>query len=120
MMISKDKQYRTRDGAEVRIYATDAEGRYPVHGAWKEADGSWEMGTWTVEGRLHIDNHQNNSANLIEVRPRIKRTFWVNLYPGDNSPIHAHLLRSDADEEAGMNRIDCVEITIDCEEGEGL
>ena len=32
-MIDKNKQYRTRDGREVRIYATDGYGHYPVHDA---------------------------------------------------------------------------------------
>jgi hypothetical protein len=32
-MISMDKQYRTRDGREVRIYAVDGGGKYPIHGA---------------------------------------------------------------------------------------
>jgi predicted DNA-binding protein with PD1-like motif len=31
--IDINKKYRTRDGHEVRIYATDGMGLYPVHGA---------------------------------------------------------------------------------------
>ena len=33
-MISMNKQYRTRDGKKVRIYAVDAGGYCPVHGAY--------------------------------------------------------------------------------------
>ena len=32
-MIDMKKKYRTKDGREVRIYATDGVGHYPVHGA---------------------------------------------------------------------------------------
>jgi len=32
--IEMGKQYRTRDGKEVRIYATDAKGDQAIHGAY--------------------------------------------------------------------------------------
>ena len=34
MTMSMDKKYRTRDGKEVRIYAVDGCGDYPIHGSY--------------------------------------------------------------------------------------
>ncbi len=42
---------KTRGGSEVRIYADDAGGDYPVHGAWwYEAENKWVPAAWTLEG----------------------------------------------------------------------
>lgn len=112
-MIELGKQYKTRDGREVRIYAVDGGGHKPIHGAIREGDG-WFAASWLQGGvgALHINS-------LIEVKPRIKREVWVNVYPG---PIVCELrhTKADADEDAMRNRIACVKLTIDCEEGEGL
>ena len=37
------------DGREVRIYAQDAGGEYPIHGAIKDGK-EWSMATWTRGG----------------------------------------------------------------------
>ena len=113
-MISKDKTYRTRDGREVRIYATDG-GMWPIiHGAIKTTDG-WLLTGWYSDGRDHF---KHNQCDLIEVKPRIKRTVWLNVfgdhaygaYSKDHADVHPH---ADC-------RIACVKVEIDCEEGEGL
>ena len=44
-MISLDKNYRTKDGKEVRIYAIDGGGDFPVHGA-VYVNCSWISETW--------------------------------------------------------------------------
>jgi len=44
-MISMDKQYRTKDGKEVRLYAIDGKGQWPIHGAFL-LDNGWKMATW--------------------------------------------------------------------------
>jgi hypothetical protein len=118
VIISKDKRYRTRSGSEARIYATDAGGLYSVHGAWKSSSVEWISCSWTREGAE--DEKWNCDSDLIEARPRIKRTFWVNVRSDDVSPVHAHSKKEHADRGAETNRIACVEVTIDCEEGEGL
>ena len=79
-LISKDKQYRTRDGREVRIYATDGGGRYPVQGAFFNEEGLWVIRAWTKHGNVHGGFLCDNPYDLIEVRPRIKRTVWLNVY----------------------------------------
>ena len=112
MMISKDKQYRTRDGREVRIYATDGKGIYPVHGAVKVEDG-WLSYTWKATGIQGV----SNVHDLFEVRPRHKRTVWLNVYDND---ICEWRTKEDADRYAGDIRIACIKVDLDFEEGEGL
>jgi hypothetical protein len=114
-MIELGKQYRTRDGREVRIYAVDGSGSVPVHGAIKNTYG-WEPYQWIKDGRSYL---KDGPEDLIEVKPRIQREVWVNVYPG---PIVCELrhTKADADDDAMRNRIACVKVVIDVEEGEGL
>ena len=113
MTISMDKQYRTKDGREVRIYAVDGGGYYPVHGAIK-TDNGWDNTCWEKNGQYVT--YQTDS-DLREIKPRIQREVWINVY-ADNC-YNAFHTRQEADEVA-YDRIACVKITIDCEEGEGL
>jgi hypothetical protein len=115
-MISKDKKYRTKSGREVRIYAVDSGGKYPVHGAILE-DGVWSHETWKKDG-VYSEN-LDESLSLVEVKPRIQRVAWLNVYP-DGTQTVVHDTRVEADDDATRDRIACVKITIDCEEGEGL
>ena len=78
MMISKSKHYRTRDGREVRIYATDGYGENKIHGAVKE-DSGWCIYAWYEEGQYALSDYKGRH-DLIEVKPRIKRTVWLNVY----------------------------------------
>ena len=110
-MIDKNKQYRTRDGREVRIYATDGGGHKPIHGAIREGE-SWVAYTWLYDGVAALDCN-----SLIEVKPRIKREVWLNVYPNG---VEAYSTRHSADFNTEPPRIACVKLTIDCEEGEGL
>jgi hypothetical protein len=115
-MIDITKTYKTRDGREVRIYATDCGGGRPVHGAINY-DGEWSMSNWTAEG-VSFSDHQHSSDDLIEVRPRIQREVWVNVY---DHVCTAHNTKELADLRAETYpRLACVKIIIDCEEREGL
>jgi hypothetical protein len=116
-MISKDKTYRTRDGREVRIYATETgPNNFYVHGAIKK-DNGWDVCSWGNNGRrLQCDEHMHD---LIEVKPRIKRTVWLNVYR-DRVKDGVHERKGEADYHADKNRLACVRVEIDCEEGEGL
>ncbi len=113
-MIDPKKQYRTRDGREVRIYAVDGVEPLPVHGAINMGH-VWKMAAWPRDGKLATSEY-----DLIEVRPRIKREVWVNVYPLHVSVTYE--TKADADKGAyqQVNRIACVKLVIDCEEGEGL
>jgi hypothetical protein len=112
MIVSMDKEYRTPSGRAVRIYAVDGVETYSVHGAIRY-DSGWEQARWTCSGE-----GAGCCPNLIEVKPRIKRTVWLNMYPHNGAELHS--TRSTADEQAKPARIACVPIEIDCEEGEGL
>ena len=47
-MIDPSKKYRTRDGRAVRIYATDGEGGYQIHGAVFK--NGWCPEVWDING----------------------------------------------------------------------
>lgn len=117
-MIDPKKTYRTRDGREVRIYAVDGCGEFCIHGAIKYTDGwvglMWDRNGAACPGRMMNDD-------LIEVRPRIQREVWVNVYP-DSLIIFDDKQHADEYGPAYPNqsRIACVKLVIDCEEGHGL
>jgi len=115
-MIDINKKYRTRDGKEVRIYAVDGgRNKNIVHGAMN--DKGWLSVTWTAEGKyLKFDMDSEN--DLVEVKPRIKQKMWVNVYP--DHCCGAYHEKRHADEMSAPHRIGCVQVEIDCEEGEGL
>lgn len=115
-MIDITKKYRTRDGREVRIYATDGKGPASVvHGAINYNDG-WVQHTWFADGMYH---YTSSCRDLIEVKPRIRREVWVNVYPnGVDDELWS--TKPVADQQALTSRIACVRLTIDCEEGDGL
>jgi hypothetical protein len=112
-MISKDKKYRTRDGREVRIYATDGKYPFTVQGAVKTEHGEWEQVSWTNMGNFMLVEGCGN--DLIEVKPRIKRTVWLHVFY--NGEV---VSTSEPPEHYITTRFACVKVEIDCEEGEGL
>jgi hypothetical protein len=115
-MISKDKTYRTRDGHVVRIYATDGDNWSPIHGAIKEKSG-WCFCVWHEDGS-YIDSMLEQPNDLIEVKPRNKNTVWLNVYENRiDKPAYS---RAVADQYAFEDRIACVRVDLDFEEGEGL
>jgi hypothetical protein len=63
-MIDITKKYETREGYEVRIYATDGCGDDPVHGAIKFYDG-WYMAKWTATGKKNLNEYDDD--DLFEV-----------------------------------------------------
>ena len=106
--IDINKKSRTRDGREVRIYATDAGGKYPVHVAMK-INTEWVPFNWKEDG----NGVAARGNDLIEVKEKIVR--WVNVYP--TGECYAYPSK----EIATPARADCVAcIRIEYEEGEGL
>ena len=115
-MIDPKKTYKTRDGREVRILMTDGgDWSFPVIAAFKDKDGRWWPLHLTSVGRLGA---HESALDLIEVKPRIKREVWVNVHPGGVG--NNYETRELADRMGGDERIACVKLVIDCEEGEGL
>lgn len=119
MTIDPKKEYRTRDGRKVRIYAVDGKGPSSVvHGAVNAGDG-WVPLSWHADGRY---NTQTGMADLIEVPPRIKTKAWLNVYRHEDGFEFTEVWESKhaADSARGDACIACVEIDIDVEEGHGL
>lgn len=115
-MIDKSKQYRTRDGREVRIYATDGGGEGNIiHGAVKGGN-YWGQFSWHNTG-CYFEDGKTSIHDLIEARPRIQREVWLNVYRDPRGGYHESKYEAD---RYGGNRIACVKLVIDCEEGTGL
>lgn len=84
-MIDPTKEYKTRSGLPVRIYAVDCGGVYCIHGAYFATD-KWLGATWKADGRSVGTSHDSPS-DLIEVREPIEG--WVNVYPDGGSFFYA-------------------------------
>jgi hypothetical protein len=77
----------------------------------------WSTASWSKNGSYKLAYGQEHDNDLIEVRPRHKRTVWVNIY--DDSKPALHLSRELADQYR-CDRIACIKVELDFEEGEGL
>ena len=114
-MIDINKQYRTRDGREVRIYATDGIMPRPIHGAVKSSyDSTWHSFQWHEDGRLVHNILAVDLSDLIEVRPRHKRTVWLHVWNGGT------VCATEETYYVPTGRIACIKVELDFEEGEGL
>jgi hypothetical protein len=115
-MISKHKQYRTRDGREVRIYATDGRGNQPIHGACIDSDGEWVLCSWDSEGRYF--GRTEAFHDLIEVKPPFRIERWVNVYSDPSHMSYLYKTKEDALRIAAEDRIATKRILIEGTEGE--
>lgn len=113
-MISMDKEYKTREGLEVRIYAIDGCGFYPVHGAIKNEYG-WNSTYWRGNGMSLKDTPC--SSDLIEVKPRIKIERWVLVNSNGDYSIW---LDKPSKEVITPSAFGLTRISFEVEEGEGL
>lgn len=81
-MIDWTKPLQTRDGREVRIYARDGHGGWPIHGAVKANDGKWLISSWTQRGSQHGIG-VSAPYDLVNVPVPIKISGYVNIYPDE-------------------------------------
>ena len=114
-MISIDKKYRTKGGADVRIYAVDGRGIYSVHGAIKLPTGEWASTSWTADG-YEVNGAATSMQDLVEVRSRIQHTFAVDICRNANN----ELLIYDGNICHKLDVVATATVTIDVEEGEGV
>jgi len=114
-MIDINKKYRTRNGYEVRIYATGGEGDQAIHGAVFNG-AEWQIYAWYNNGQ-YSRCEPNGKHDLIEVRPRHKRTVWLNVSDGH---CWVYPSREKADASPSMLRIACIKVDLDFAEGDGL
>lgn len=118
MKIYITKEYRTRSGLKVKLWTVDArDSNFTVRGEMRGKDGEWTTVSWTANGQ-YFDRSSEDLWDLIEVKPRIQREYWDNVYPDYISTGFGSRTRADA--AAGNTRIACVKVVIDCEDGEGL
>ena len=113
------KPLQTRDGREVRIYATDGSGDWSIHGAIREDGRGWFTATWMNDGKYATDTHKAGK-DLINLPQKGRVKAWLNVYYAHNTTYHAS--RADADAEAALipARIACIEVGVEYTEGEGL
>ncbi|MFA6134687.1 MAG: hypothetical protein WC869_11795 [Phycisphaerae bacterium] len=112
--------YRTRDGREARVYATDGADNYSIHGAMRLEQG-WASMTWTAAGVHCISDHNPSNADLMPPAPKpLEGERWMNIYPNDRASFGYHDERR-AHLNARYGRIACIRIDLSQHhEGEGL
>ena len=119
-MIDINKQYRTRDGREVRIYATDGGGPCPIHGAIRGLN-FWSTANWSKNGSYTVVYGQEHDNDLIEVRPRHKRTVWLIVWSSNYIQVmNTPEWQISTSGRSGEVPYACVKVELDYEEGEGL
>jgi len=74
-MFEVGKEYKTRDGRMVRIYATDAGGDYPIHGAILSPDtrNGWICESWDKDGKA--DTYQTSRNDIMPPRREVFGIF---------------------------------------------
>lgn len=77
MKIEVGKLYQTRDGERARIYATDGDHDYPIHGAVRSDKFGWAMETWKPNGRVCNDGPTGRDivAEYVEPKPPKYRPY---------------------------------------------
>ncbi len=99
----------------VRVLCNDAPGDYPVVVIDKHG-GTFKL---TADGFLReCDKTDGRDPYLRETTGRVIRSAWLNVYPV--RPMDIHDDRHDAELAACIDRVACIKIEINCEEGEGL
>ena len=80
-LIIETGKVQTRDGREVRIYATDAGGSYPVHGAVR-CGHKWEFKSWLLTG-VYSSVAGLKAEDLVPI-PQVK---YFNVYTSKNGDV---------------------------------
>jgi hypothetical protein len=61
------KEYKTRDGRKVKLFAISDDVNHPVVGQILDADKQWFNENWTLEGKLYNDEGES-FGDLVEVK----------------------------------------------------
>ncbi len=115
MKFQAGKTYRTRDGREARVYATDGKGLCPIHGAIRFQDG-WSAHEWARGGE---DFRGKPGWDLMP----IKCEAWILVRPTTGDYCARFNTREEAQEAARHSKQfadACALVRIEYEEGEGL
>jgi len=75
--IEVGKKYYTEDGREVRIYATDAGGVFPIHGAvFEKCEKLWIEKAFSNEGKCQNGWEERTNITHEERAPQDKELVW--------------------------------------------
>jgi hypothetical protein len=75
--IEVGKKYYTEDGREVRIYATDAGGVFPIHGAvFEKCEKLWIEKAFSCEGKCQNGWEERTNIMYEEWTPSDKELVW--------------------------------------------
>ena len=111
--VSLEKKYETTDGSQVWFG--------PIIGAliygYVKNKFNLQSIVWNIHTGLPL-NTFGDSLALVEIKPKIKREVWVNMYPNNSGDVH--LTRFGADKYAGSMRTECLHHIFEFTEGEGL
>ena len=122
MPLDLTRPLQTRDGHEVRIYATDGQGLYLIHGA-VNMNGQWFVFSWGKEGRYFTDKEM--PCDLVNApAPKHKLTTYLNIHDGGRHGVYAIAYES---KEQASNymvgsdaRVACIPITVEYSDFEGI
>ena len=111
-MIDLEKKYTNKRNDEIKLSHID---RGIVYG-WVNLGIDWYSHQWDEEtGKVLLNTPYVN--DLIEAKPRIKRTIWLSIYEDCTLSSSS---KEEADHYDGDDRLACIKVEIDVEEGEGL
>lgn len=114
-MIEMGKTYETDIGAIVSIHTVNGmDKEFPVVGEYRFRLQDPVMMRWTLNGD---PDERIGYCRLIEVKQKHKRTVWINIYPNCLC-LHEH--EENAKSQLSTDRIACVEVPFEYEEGQGL
>jgi len=118
-MISRNKTYITRNGWEAHIAAIIDDEHFQVLGIIKNPETQeWMAESWSIDGHFEFNAEDESEWDLIEIKGRVKRTYWVNLYNPPEGESRLYLRHDTAMENRLAGWIGCAKIKIDIEEGE--
>jgi hypothetical protein len=120
-----DKKYRTADGLEVRIYATDGDNISAVHGAIKLKEVKnqyyskpeyWDPATWNEKGEcIDWEGDRWPDHDLVEIKQT--HIVWVRFQKNNNSDVYVDFISKERP-AVGAGTFAIKQITVT--EGEGL
>lgn len=109
MMFKAGKEYSTRGGRPVRVYAVDGDPEHPIHGAIHFNNCGWIAHQWTKRGRL-----SEGSDCGLSLMPRVeRRKVWAILWKNGQVTTYQNL-------PSVYDAVSIKEIEIEFTAGEGL
>jgi hypothetical protein len=116
-MIDINKKYRTRDGKNVRVLCVDLGSMQPVVAAVTTEKGE-QLELYCLDGCYFVEGGPN-PRDLVEAPKTVKVEVWMNVYPG-GACYGPYPNKECADLSGTSNRLACIHIEREVDEGEGL